>query len=135
MNRYGPLQQVVGHTRVHDVEQAVNGFVTTGPADGCAEDLLRRRIGDDPHEPLRLPPPDRPPAPHPCAPPVSIARPTRVMGRLPMSSFRPLSRACASVIPTRPSGGSTYKAYAGTRSLTFRCSPSSRLAATISKSL
>ena len=40
----------------------------------------------------------------------SMARPTRLMGRLPMSSGRALARASRSVTPTRPSGDE-YRAH------------------------
>jgi len=38
--------------------------------------------------------------------PFSTARPTRVIGRFPISVFRPERRISASVIPARPNGGS-----------------------------
>ena len=42
--------------------------------------------------------------------PFSIARPTRVIGRLPTNAFRPDLRTSSTVMPARPSGGSIYSA-------------------------
>lgn len=42
----------------------------------------------------------------PWVSPFSIARATWLIGREALSSFRQLARACASVRPMRPSGGS-----------------------------
>jgi len=42
----------------------------------------------------------------PCVSPFSMARATRVIGRLPTRILRPVRRASSSVMPTRPSGGS-----------------------------
>jgi hypothetical protein len=61
---------------------------------------------------------------------LSIARATRVIGRFPTSAFNPLFRISASLMPTRPSGGSS--AYAGSRSVYLRPAFESRLSATIS---
>ena len=46
----------------------------------------------------------------PCVSPFSSARPTRVIGRMPISARRPDLRISASVIPARPSGGSMNSA-------------------------
>ena len=61
----------------------------------------------------------------PCVSPRSTARPTRVIGRLPISAGRPDSRRWRSVMPTRPMGGSVWAAVAVTRARTRR-SPWSR---------
>ncbi|MNL54879.1 hypothetical protein D3C87_1782460 [compost metagenome] len=46
----------------------------------------------------------------PCVSPFSTARPTWDIGRVPTRIFLPVSRACFSVRPTRPSGGSMNRA-------------------------
>jgi hypothetical protein len=80
MDRHGPLEDVVGHARMHYVDHAMDRLVAAGAQNCRAEDLARLRIGDDLYEAQRLA--------------FSMARPTRLMGRLPTSSGRPLAPRC-----------------------------------------
>ena len=56
----------------------------------------------------------------PSVSPFSLARPTRVIVRVPISSLRPALRASVSVMPARPCGGSMYSAEGGRRALPLR---------------
>jgi hypothetical protein len=72
---------------------------------------------------------------NPFVSPFSYARLTFSICIMEIIAGLSLSRTSASVIPTRPSGGSVYKAYAVIRSVTRLRSLSRRFAVTISKSL
>ena len=84
----------VGRARVHHVEDAVDRLVAAGAEDRGAEDRVASR-----HR--------RRTFMKPCVSPFSTARPTRVIGRVPdRAPVGRSARASASVMPTRPSGGS-----------------------------
>ena len=97
MDRHRALQHGVGHARIHHVEDAVDRLVAAGAEDGRAEDLARLGIDDDLHEPLRLAFLDR----------AADAGHRTLADR---GAAGRVARACASVMPTRPSGGSMYSA-------------------------
>ena len=90
---HGTLQRRVGCLSVHDVEHAVDDLVAADAEDGGPENLPCVGINDDFDEALSLSLLDG-------------AR-TLVIGRVPTKMRFPKCRASASVIPARPSGGST----------------------------
>ena len=83
---------VYGAPRIDGVEDAVDRLVAAGAEDRGTQDLLRLGIDGDLHKAVGLALLDRPSDPG--------HRPLR------REQLRPPARASASVMPTRPSGGS-----------------------------
>ncbi len=54
MDVHGSLEGGVGRAGVHDVEDAVDGFVSANSEDGGAEDFFGFGVGQDLHEALGL---------------------------------------------------------------------------------